>query len=126
MVPDKSPGIFARHPLPFILLVIIAELTTSIGLVPQVAFSMSSAASFVTLLLFGSLPAALATMVGSILTTFMTEITIAGWVYVLLNGKVGEVALWSNLLLHVSAYPPAGSKSDRKTGQLRYCGVLSA
>jgi signal transduction histidine kinase len=111
--------------LPFILLVIIAELTTSIGFVPQVAFSMSSAASFATLLLFGPLPAALAAMVGSILTTFMAEIAnrqrerphasllrrtffnmaalglpiaIAGWMYVLLNGKVGEVALWSNLL----------------------------
>lgn len=111
--------------LPFILLVIIAELTTSVGFVPQMVFSMSSVVSFATLLLFGPLPAALAAMVGSILTTFMTEITdkqqerprasllrraffntaalglpvvIAGWVYVLLNGRVGEVALWSNLL----------------------------
>jgi signal transduction histidine kinase len=119
-LPTSLPDI-----LPFILLVIIAELTTSVGFVPQVAFSMSSAASFATLLLFGPLPAALAAMIGSILTTFMTEIAnrqrerphasllrrtffnmaalglpiaIAGWVYVLLNGKVGEVALWSNLL----------------------------
>ncbi|MBN1813680.1 MAG: HAMP domain-containing histidine kinase, partial [Anaerolineae bacterium] len=109
----------------FIALVIIAELTTSVGFVPQMVFSMSSAASFATLLLFGPLPAALAAMVGSILTTFVAEVAdrrqerprasllrraffnmaalglpavIAGWVYVLLNGKVGEVALWSNLL----------------------------
>jgi signal transduction histidine kinase len=109
----------------FIALVIIAELTTSAGFVPQMVFSMSSAASFATLLLFGPLPAALAAMVGSILTTFVAEVAIrqqerprasllrraffnmaalglptviAGWVYVLLNGKVGEVALWSNLL----------------------------
>lgn len=109
----------------FIVLVIIAELTTSVGFVPQMVFSMSSAASFATLLLFGPLPAALAAMVGSILTTFVAEVAdrrqgrprvsllrralfnmaalglpvvIAGWVYVLLNGKVGEVALWSNLL----------------------------
>jgi signal transduction histidine kinase len=111
--------------LPFILLVIVAELTTSVVFVPQMVFSMSSAASFATLLLFGPLPAALAAMTGSVLTTIMTEITnkqrerprasllrrvffnmaalglpavIAGWVYVLLNGKVGEVTLWSNLL----------------------------
>jgi signal transduction histidine kinase len=109
----------------FIALVIIAELTTSVGFVPQMVFSMSSAASFATLLLFGPLPAALAAMVGSILTTFVTEVAdrrqerprvsllrraffnmaalglpavVAGWVYVLLNGRVGEVALWSNLL----------------------------
>ena len=111
--------------LPFIILVIIAELTTSVGFVPQMVFSMSSAISFATLLLFGPLPAALVAMIGSTLTTFVAEvasrrqerprapllrraffnmaalglpIAIAGWVYVLLSGKVGEVALWSNLL----------------------------
>jgi signal transduction histidine kinase len=109
----------------FIALVIIAELTTSVGFVPQMVFSMSSAASFATLLVFGPLPAALAAMVGSVLTTVVAEVVairqgrqrvsllqraffnmaalglptvVAGWVYVLLNGKVGDVALWSNLL----------------------------
>jgi signal transduction histidine kinase len=114
------PGI-----LPLIILVVIAELTTSAGLLPQMVFSMSSAISFAALLLFGPLPAALVALIGSLLTTFMTEVAsrrqerprasllrrtffnmaalglpsiIAGWVYVLLNGRVGEVALWSNLL----------------------------
>ncbi len=114
------PGI-----LPLIILVIIAESTTSVGFVPQMVFSMSSAISFAALVLFGPLPAALVAMIGSILTTFVTEVSsrrqerprasllqraffnmaalglpsvIAGWVYVSLNGRVGEVALWSNLL----------------------------
>jgi signal transduction histidine kinase len=109
----------------FIVLVIVAELTTSVGFVPQMVFSMSSAICFAALLLFGPLPAALVAMVGSILTTFVAEVAdrrqerprasllrraffnmaalglpalVAGWAYVLLNGKVGEVALWSNLL----------------------------
>ena len=111
----------------FIALVIVAELTTSVGFVPQLVFSMSSAISFSALLLFGPLPAALVAMIGSILTTFVAEIAsrrqgrprasllrraffntaalglpvvVAGWVYVLLNGRVGEVdvAWWSNLL----------------------------
>jgi signal transduction histidine kinase len=109
----------------FIALVIIAELTTSVLFVPQMVFSMSSAVSFAALLLFGPLPAVLVAMIGSILTTFVTEVAsrrqgrprasllrrvffntaalglpvvIAGWVYVLLNGRVGEVAQWSNLL----------------------------
>jgi signal transduction histidine kinase len=119
-IPASWPNI-----LPFIILVIVAELTTSVGFVPQMAFSMSSAASFATLILFGPLPAALAAMIGSILATIMTEvankqrerqrasllrralfntaalglpIAIAGWVYVLLDGKVGEVTEWTNLL----------------------------
>ena len=119
-LPTSLPDI-----LLFIALVILAELTTSVGFVPQMVFSMSSAASFATMLLFGPLPAALAAMIGSILTTFVAEVVdrrqerprvsllrralfnmaalglpaaIAGWVYVLLNGRVGEVALWSNLL----------------------------
>lgn len=109
----------------FIILIIIAELTTSVGFLPQMVFSVSSAVSFAALLLFGPLPAALVALIGSLLITFMTEVAsrrqgrprasllrraffnmaalglpyvIAGWVYVLLNGRVGEVALWSNLL----------------------------
>jgi signal transduction histidine kinase len=109
----------------FIALVIIAELTTSGGFMPQMVFSMSSAISFAALLLFGSLPGALVAMIGSILITLVADFTtgpqqrprasllrraffnmaalglptvIAGWVYELLNGQIGEVALWSNLL----------------------------
>lgn len=119
-LPESLPDI-----LFFIALVIIAELTTSVGFVPQMVFSMSSAICFAALLLFGPLPAALVAMVGSILTTFVAEVAsrrqersrapllrraffntaalglpavIAGCVYVLLNGRVGEVALWTNLL----------------------------
>ena len=120
-LPASLPNI-----LLFIALVIIAELTTSGGFAPQMVFSMSSAISFAALLLFGPLPGALVAMIGSILITFVAEIAtgrqerrprasllrralfnmaalglptvIAGWVYVLLNGKVGDVALWSNLL----------------------------
>jgi signal transduction histidine kinase len=116
--------------LPFIVLVIVAELTTSVGFAPQMVFSMSSIASFAMLLRFGPLPAALAAMLGSILTTLMTEIAdrrrgrprvpflqraffnmaalglpvaAAGGGYIFLGGKVAEVALWSNLPLMVLA-----------------------
>jgi signal transduction histidine kinase len=109
----------------FIALVVVAELTTSVALVPQIVFSMSSAVAFATLLLFGPLPAALVAIVGSVPVTLIAEVAdrrqgrlraslpqraffnmaalglpaaIAGWEYVLLGGKVGEVALLSNLL----------------------------
>lgn len=109
----------------FIALVAVAELTTSGSLAPQIIFSMSSAVVFATLLLFGSLPAALAAMVGSVVTTLMAEIgdkqrgrrrapflqrmffnmaavglpvILAGGIYILFGGRIGEVALLSNLL----------------------------
>lgn len=114
----------------FILLIVITELTTSVGFAPQIVFSMSSAVGFTILLLFGPYPAALAAMMGSILTTLVAEIAdrqrdrprasllqrvffnmaalglpaaIAGWGYILLGGTVGEVASWSNALPMVLA-----------------------
>jgi signal transduction histidine kinase len=111
--------------LPFIALVTIAELTTSGTFAPQMVFSMSSAVGFATLVLFGPLPATLTAMVGSIVETLMAEIedkqrdrsrapflqrllfnmaalglpvVLAGVVYVLLGGRIGEVTLLGNLL----------------------------
>jgi signal transduction histidine kinase len=110
----------------FIGLVILAELTTSETITPTLFFSMSSACVFATLLLFGSLPAALAAMAGGLVTTLVTDrrerrqgksvsfpvlqrtpfnmaslglaAPVAGGIYVLSGGKIGEVALLSNLL----------------------------
>jgi signal transduction histidine kinase len=119
-LPSSSPDV-----LLFIALVIVAELTTSGSLVPQIVFSMSSAIYFATLSLFGPLPAALTAMVGSIVATLMAEIAdrrrgrtrapflqrvffnaaafglpvvLAGGVYVFLGGRIGEVAVLANLL----------------------------
>jgi len=110
----------------FIGLVFIVELTTSAGLAPQMAFSMSSAVVFAPLVLFGPLPAAFVGIVGGLTTTLVRSlndrrqgienrapflqrvlfnmavlglpVVIAGWEYVLLRGNFEEVALWSNLL----------------------------
>jgi len=117
----KSPP----EALLFVILVTIAELTTSGTLAPQIVFSMSSAVVFAALLLFGSLPAALAAIVGSIVTTLMAEVgdrqrgrsrapflqrmffnmaalglpvVLAGGVYALFDGRIGEIALLTNLL----------------------------
>jgi signal transduction histidine kinase len=119
-LPSSRPGI-----LLFIALVIVAELTTSGAFAPQIVFSMSSAIYFATLALFGSLPAALTAMVGSVATTLIAEIAdrrrgrpraplvqrvffnaaafglpvvIAGQVFTWLGGRVGQVASLTNLL----------------------------
>lgn len=110
----------------FIGMVVIAELTTSEVIAPQMAFSMSSAVVFAPLVLFGPLPAALVGIVGGFTTTLVRglddrrqgrsgrapflqralfnmavlglPVAIAGWGYTVCRGKLGEVALWSNLL----------------------------
>jgi signal transduction histidine kinase len=115
----------------FIGLVVVAELTTTEVLAPQMAFSTSSAVVFATFLLFGPLPAALVGMIGGLVTTLVRDITdrrrgrligapllqralfnmgasglavvVAGGVYLLPGGRVGDIALLSNLLLLVLA-----------------------
>jgi signal transduction histidine kinase len=110
----------------FIILVVIAELTSSPSVQPQVLFSMSSAVAFATLLLFGPLPAALAASVGGLVITLVADLvsrrqgrssdapllqraffnmaalglatTVAGSMYVLSGGTVGKFALLPNLL----------------------------
>lgn len=110
----------------FVGLVFITELMTSEVIVPQMAFSMSSAVVFAPLVLFGPLPAALVGIVGGFATTLVRglsdkrqgkgsrapflqralfnmavlglPVVIAGWEYILFRGRLGEVALWSNLL----------------------------
>jgi signal transduction histidine kinase len=112
-------------------LVFVAELTTSEVIAPQMAFSISSAVVFSSLLLFGPLPAAFVASIGGFVTTLVRDrddrrqgrtsrvpflqralfnmavlslpVVIAGWVYVLLGGRLGDVALWSNLLPMVLA-----------------------
>lgn len=112
----------------FIGLVVIAELTTIEALAPQVLFSVSSAVYFATLLLFGPLPATLVAMIGGLVITLVAHrrqaragrapllqrvlfnmaarglsVPLAGGVYLLSGGSVGEVALLSNLLPMVLA-----------------------
>lgn len=109
----------------FVGLMFVAELTTSEVIAPEMSFSMSVAVGFASLLLLGPLPAVPVGAVGGLSTTLVREIVdrrqgrprapllqrcpfnmavfglplaIAGGVYVLLGGKVGEVALLSNLL----------------------------
>ena len=115
--PALLPGL-----LLFVGLVIIAELTSSASLQPQVLFSMSSAVTFAALLLFGPLAASLVAIIGGLVITFVTEfssprqktpfyqralfnmaalgvaIFVAGCVYILAGGTIGEVARRSNIL----------------------------
>jgi signal transduction histidine kinase len=112
-------------------LVFVAELTTSEVIAPQMAFSMSSAVVFSSLLLFGPLPAAFVAGIGGFTTTLVRDrddrrrdrgsrvpflqralfnmavlslpVLIAGWAYVVLGGRLGNVALWPNLLPMVLA-----------------------
>lgn len=118
----------AADVLLFIGLVVIAELTTSETFTPHLFFSMSSAATFATLLLFGVLPTALVTMIGGLVTTLVMNrrqsrpgrapllqralfnmaalglaVPVAGGVYTISGGRVGEVASLSNLLPMVLA-----------------------
>lgn len=112
--------------LVFVGLVFLAELATSEVIAPEMAFSMSSAVGFASLLRLGPLPAALVGASGGLFTTVVKEIadirrsrprgapllqrilfnmavfslpvTLAGWIYVLLGGRLDNVALFSNLL----------------------------
>ena len=109
-----------------IALVILAELTTSEAIAPQIAFTMSSAVHFAALLLFGVPLAALVAMIGGLAATLVHDasrrlqgrpsqfstlqrapfnmaalglaIVAAGQVYILCGGQVGEIARVSNLL----------------------------
>jgi signal transduction histidine kinase len=110
----------------FIGFIGFAELTTSASLQPEILFSIGSAVTFASLLLFGTLPAALVAMIGGLITTLVNDfrgkrqkrpssspflqralfnmaalgltVVVAGTVYVLAGGQVGEVGLVSNLL----------------------------
>ena len=110
----------------FIGLVFVTELATTEVIAPEIAFSMSSPVGFASLLLFGPLPAALVGAMGGLFTTLVKEaadirqgrprgapilqrvlfnmavfslpVALAGWIYVLLGGKLSDVALFSNLL----------------------------
>jgi signal transduction histidine kinase len=114
----------------FIGLVVITEWMISEAVMPQLAFSMSSAVYFAALLLLGLLPSALAAMIGGLAATLVHEMAdrrrgrprapllqrclfntgavglsvVIGWgVYLLTGGRVGEVANLSNLLPTVLA-----------------------
>jgi signal transduction histidine kinase len=110
----------------FIALITLAELTTSASLQPELIFSIGSAVVFASLLLFGMWPAVLIGIVGGLAITVVRDvadrrqkrssgapflqralfnmaasalaIVVASIVYVWSGGRVGEVALLSNLL----------------------------
>ncbi len=109
--------------LTFIGLVIIAELATSNVFAPEMIFSMSSAVTIATFLLFGPLPGALVAMVGGAVMTAVAHVrhkharrkpffqrllfnmgalgiptVVAGGLYVLFGGTIGQITLLSNLL----------------------------
>lgn len=115
-----------RSLLLFIGLVVITELMTTASLRAQIAFSMSSAVTFATLLLFGLSSAALTATAGGLAITLVQDIidrrqsrsrvgsvllqrvlfnmaafglsvAVGGGVYVVSGGRIGEVALLSNL-----------------------------
>jgi signal transduction histidine kinase len=109
-------------------LVIIAELTTSEIFAPQIYFSMSAACVFAALLLLGPLPTVLVAMSGGLVSTLVDHrrqararratllqrvlfnmaamglaVPVAGGIYLLFGGSIGQVALLSNLLPTVLA-----------------------
>lgn len=112
----------------FIVLSIVAELTSTENLAPQLNFSMSTSLTFASLLLFGPSPTVLVAITGGLVTTLVMHkrrarsgraplwqripfnmaglglpVPIAGVVYILAGGTIGEVALLSNLLPMVLA-----------------------
>lgn len=112
----------------FILLAVVAELTSIENFAPQMIFSMSTAVTFASLLLFGPLPTVLVAMSGGLVTTLVMHrrqarsdraplwqrvpfnmaalglpVPVTGAVYVLAGGTFGEIALLSNLLPMVLA-----------------------
>jgi two-component sensor histidine kinase len=107
----------------FLALVIIAEVTTSEVFAPQMAFSMSAAVVFASLLLLGTLPAVLVATVSGFMITVVDHwrhpkggrspilqrssfnmavhglsALAGGLVYVLLGGQIGNIAMLSNLI----------------------------
>jgi len=115
----------------FIVLVVLAELTTSEVFAPQIAFTTSSAIYFAVLLLFGPLHAALVAIVGGFGATLVNDINrrrrgspsrvpiwqralfnmaslglaifVAGNVYILCGGQIGEIILLANVVPMVLA-----------------------
>jgi signal transduction histidine kinase len=117
-LPSSDAGV-----LLFIALTIVAELTTSENLAPQMFFSMSTALTFASLLLFGPLPTVPVAMSGGLVSTlvdnrrqtrsdrapllqrvsfnmagFGLPVPVSGAVYVLAGGTIGQVGQLSNLL----------------------------
>jgi signal transduction histidine kinase len=109
--------------LVFMTLVIVAELTTSESLTPHHIFSISSAGVFACLLLLGSVATVPVAMSGGLVSTLVAArrltkpsrsslwertffnmaamglaVPPAGLLYLLAGGRVGQVALLSNLL----------------------------
>ena len=111
----------------FILLIILAELTTSESFFSEISFSISSAVSFASLLVFGPLPAGLVAAIGGLVTTLVSDYTrlrenkprsksplvervffnmsvlglsatLAGVVYLYLGGSLQNIANWSNFM----------------------------
>ncbi len=110
----------------FAVLVLLAELATSEVIAPEMAFSMSTAVGFASLLLFGSFSAAIVGAMGGLITTLVKEINdrrqgrprgapllqrilfnmavfslpvaLAGVVYILLGGSSDNLTSLSNLL----------------------------
>jgi signal transduction histidine kinase len=125
-LPSSDAGV-----LVFIVLTIVAELTTSENFAPQIFFSMSAAVTFASLLLFGPSPTILVAMIGGLVSTVVMEkrsehqarpsrapllqrvpfnmaglglpVPLSGAVYALVGGTTGEAALLSNLLPMVLA-----------------------
>lgn len=116
---------YSINALIFVLLVIVAELFTRSDLfTDEMVFSISSAVTFATLILFGPYVAAIAAGSGGIIVTIVLFIknkqrkrqstllqrvlfnmaglsipaAVAGWVYQFLGGTVGDVSAVSNLL----------------------------
>jgi signal transduction histidine kinase len=114
--------------LVFMALVIVAELTTSESLTPNHIFSISSAGVFACLLLLGPVPTVPVAMSGGLVSTLVDArrltrpsrtslwervlfnmaamglaVPPAGVAYLLAGGKIGQVALLSNLLPTVLA-----------------------
>ena len=115
------------HLLLFIAFVTLAELTTSEVFTSQIAFSISSAIIFATLLLFGPFPAAVIAMVSGLAATLIIDLSrkrlpqpgsappflqrvlfnmatlglsigVAGGIYLLSGGQIGHFDLLTNLI----------------------------
>jgi signal transduction histidine kinase len=110
----------------FLALTVVSEFTTGTTIVPQLSFSISSAITFASLLLYGPLPAALPAFAGGLVSTgvrswkdkrqgrqssasfwqrapfnmaaLAVPVATAGGLYLLLGGSVGQVASLPNLL----------------------------
>jgi signal transduction histidine kinase len=81
----------------FIVLVVAAELVTSEVFASEIAFSISSAVIFGTLLLFGPLPGALAAMIGGLVATLVTDLARRR------QGNPSAIPLWQRLFFNMAA-----------------------